>query len=43
LEDLTGVGRKTKNVTLNEAFGEPTIAVDTHIFRFGNRIGMAPG
>ena len=38
-----GVGRKTANVVLNEAFGEPTIAVDTHIFRVGNRTGMAPG
>ena len=43
LEALPGVGRKTTNVVLNEAFGEPTIAVDTHIFRFGNRTGMAPG
>ena len=43
LEALPGVGRKTANVVLNEAFGEPTIAVDTHIFRFGNRTGMAPG
>ena len=43
LEFLPGVGRKTANVVLNEAFDEPTIAVDTHIFRFGNRTGMAPG
>ena len=43
LESLPGVGRKTSNVVLNEAFGEPTIAVDTHIFRLGNRTGMAPG
>ena len=43
LEALPGVGRKTANVVLNEAFGEPTIAVDTHIFRVGNRTGMAPG
>ncbi|MDB2498925.1 endonuclease III [Alphaproteobacteria bacterium] len=43
LEALPGVGRKTANVVLNEAFGEPTIAVDTHIFRFGNRTGMASG
>ena len=43
LEALPGVGRKTTNVVLNEAFGEPTIAVDTHIFRVGNRTGMAPG
>ena len=43
LESLPGVGRKTANVVLNEAFDEPTIAVDTHIFRFGNRTGMAPG
>ena len=43
LEALPGVGRKTANVVLNEAFGEPTIAVDTHIFRCGNRTGMAPG
>jgi endonuclease III len=40
---LPGVGRKTANVVLNEAFGEPTIAVDTHIFRVSNRTGMAPG
>jgi endonuclease-3 len=43
LEALPGVGRKTANVVLNVAFGEPTIAVDTHIFRVGNRIGLAPG
>ncbi len=43
LEALPGVGRKTANVVLNVAFGEPTIAVDTHIFRIGNRTGMAPG
>ncbi len=43
LEALPGVGRKTANVILNEAFGHPTIAVDTHIFRVGNRTGMAPG
>ncbi len=43
LEALPGVGRKTANVVLNTAFGEPTIAVDTHIFRIGNRIGLAPG
>ena len=43
LEALPGVGRKTTNVVLNEAFGEPTIAVDTHIFRLSNRTGMAPG
>jgi endonuclease-3 len=43
LEALPGVGRKTANVVLNTAFGEPTIAVDTHIFRFGNRTGLAPG
>jgi endonuclease-3 len=46
LEDLTalpGVGRKTANVVLNTAFGEPTIAVDTHIFRVANRTGLAPG
>ncbi|MEZ5825919.1 MAG: endonuclease III [Geminicoccaceae bacterium] len=43
LEALPGVGRKTANVVLNEAFGEPTIAVDTHIFRLGNRTGLAPG
>jgi len=43
LEGLPGVGRKTANVVLNVAFGEPTIAVDTHIFRVGNRTGLAPG
>ena len=43
LEALPGVGRKTANVILNTAFGEPTIAVDTHIFRLANRIGLAPG
>jgi endonuclease-3 len=43
LETLPGVGRKTANVVLNMAFGEPTIAVDTHIFRVGNRTGLAPG
>jgi len=43
LEHLPGVGRKTANVVLNTAFGEPTIAVDTHIFRVANRIGLAPG
>jgi endonuclease-3 len=43
LQDLPGVGRKTANVVLNVAFGEPTIAVDTHIFRVANRTGMAPG
>jgi endonuclease III len=43
LEALPGVGRKTANVLLNVAFGEPTIAVDTHIFRVGNRTGLAPG
>ncbi len=43
LEELPGVGRKTANVVLNIAFGEPTIAVDTHIFRIGNRTGLAPG
>jgi endonuclease III len=43
LEELPGVGRKTANVVLNIAFGEPTIAVDTHIFRIGNRTGIAPG
>jgi endonuclease-3 len=43
LEALPGVGRKTANVVLNEAFGHPTIAVDTHIFRVGNRTGLAPG
>jgi len=43
LEDLPGVGRKTANVVLNVAFGQPTIAVDTHIFRVANRTGLAPG
>jgi endonuclease-3 len=43
LEALPGVGRKTANVVLNVAFGEATMAVDTHIFRLGNRTGMAPG
>jgi endonuclease-3 len=43
LERLPGVGRKTANVILNTAFGEPTIAVDTHIFRVANRTGIAPG
>jgi endonuclease-3 len=43
LEALPGVGRKTANVVLNTAFGEPTIAVDTHLFRVANRTGMAPG
>jgi endonuclease III len=43
LEALPGVGRKTANVVLNVAFGEATIAVDTHIFRVGNRTGLAPG
>jgi endonuclease-3 len=43
LEALPGVGRKTANVILNTAFGQPTIAVDTHIFRISNRIGLAPG
>jgi endonuclease III len=43
LEKLPGVGRKTANVVLNIAFGEPTIAVDTHLFRVGNRTGLAPG
>ena len=43
LEALPGVGRKTANVVLNTAFGEPTIAVDTHIFRLSNRTGLAPG
>ena len=42
LEALPGVGRKTANVVLNEAFGKPTIAVDTHIFRVSNRTGLAP-
>jgi len=43
LETLPGVGRKTANVVLNIAFGQPTIAVDTHLFRVGNRTGLAPG
>jgi endonuclease-3 len=43
LEALPGVGRKTANVVLNTVFGEPTIAVDTHIFRLANRTGLAPG
>ena len=43
LESLPGVGRKTANVVLNIAFGAPTIAVDTHLFRVGNRTGLAPG
>lgn len=43
LQALPGVGRKTANVVLNIAFGEPTIAVDTHLFRVGNRTGLAPG
>ena len=43
LESLPGVGRKTANVVLNTAFGEPTMAVDTHIFRVSNRTGLAPG
>ena len=43
LESLSGVGRKTANVILNTAFGQPTIAVDTHIFRVANRTGVAPG
>ena len=43
LENLPGVGRKTANVVLNTAFGEPTIAVDTHIFRVANRTGLGPG
>ena len=43
LEALPGVGRKTANVILNTAFGQPAIAVDTHIFRIANRIGLAPG
>jgi len=43
LEALPGVGRKTANVILNVAFGHPTIAVDTHVFRLGNRTGLAPG
>jgi endonuclease-3 len=43
LEALPGVGRKTANVVLNSIFGHPTIAVDTHLFRLGNRMGLAPG
>ena len=43
LQALPGVGRKTANVVMNEAFGVPTIAVDTHVFRVGNRTGLAPG
>jgi endonuclease-3 len=43
LESLPGVGRKTANVVLNNAFGEPTLAVDTHVFRVANRLGIAPG
>ena len=43
LQELPGVGRKTANVVLNTAFGEPTIAVDTHVFRVANRLGIAPG
>jgi endonuclease-3 len=43
LESLPGAGRKTANVVLNMAFGEHTMAVDTHVFRVGNRTGMAPG
>jgi endonuclease-3 len=43
LQALPGVGRKTANVVLNVAFGEPTMAVDTHLFRIGNRTGLAPG
>src|SRR5690606_33625255 len=43
LETLPGVGRKTANVVLNVAFGQPTIAVDTHLFRVANRTGLAPG
>jgi endonuclease-3 len=43
LQELPGVGRKTANVVLNIAFGQPTLAVDTHIFRIGNRTGLAPG
>ena len=43
LETLPGVGRKTANVVLNTAFGQPTMAVDTHIFRVANRTGIAPG
>ncbi len=43
LESLPGVGRKTANVVLNEGFGQPTLAVDTHVFRLANRTGLAPG
>ena len=43
LEALPGVGRKTANVVLNICFGQPTIAVDTHLFRVSNRVGLAPG
>ena len=43
LEQLPGVGRKTANVVMNMAFGHPTMAVDTHVFRVSNRLGMAPG
>lgn len=43
LESLPGVGRKTANVVMNVAFGDSTMAVDTHIFRIGNRTGLAPG
>jgi endonuclease III len=43
LEEMPGVGRKTANVVLNIAFGEHTLAVDTHVFRVGNRTGLAPG
>ncbi|MBT5028427.1 MAG: endonuclease III [Nitrospinaceae bacterium] len=43
LEELPGVGRKTANVVLNEGFNQPTIAVDTHVFRVSNRTGLAPG
>jgi endonuclease-3 len=43
LESLPGVGRKTANVVMNVAFGQPTMAVDTHVFRVGNRTGLAPG
>jgi endonuclease-3 len=43
LESLSGVGRKTASVVLNTTFGQPTIAVDTHIFRVSNRTGLAPG
>ena len=43
LEELPGVGRKTANVVLNSAFGEPTMPVDTHIFRVANRLGLGPG